>query len=102
MKVKKARFWVCTMLLLILVMGNVMTTNAASTHTHEMGSYAQVERVLWEEVLYHYYYTGENGRTYDYQTVSQYCLWYYTCYCGYRGNYFERGRIIYRDVIVPQ
>lgn len=69
-------------------------------HVHEFGSTPAVERVIWEEVTNHFIYTGQDGKKYDYQTVTQYCLWYYSCYCGYRGNYYNQGRVIHRDVPV--
>ena len=88
-----------------LILGNSVASLAAVSagqdHDHEFGSFSSVERVIWEEIADHFYYTGSNGRTYDYQTVRQWCLWYYECYCGERGNYYEGGRTIHRDVLVP-
>lgn len=93
---------VSLVLVFSLLLGNCMVSLAAGQeHVHELSSTSKVERVIWEEAADHFYYTGNGGRTYDYQTVRQWCLWYYDCYCGYRGNYYEGGRTIYRDVLVP-
>lgn len=94
---------VSLVLVLSLVLGNSVVSLAAMSagqaHVHELSSTPRVERVISEEIINHFYYTGDDGRTYDYQTVIQNCLWYYECYCGYRGNYFTEGRKINRDVL---
>lgn len=102
MKVGIKKGIVSLILVFSVVLGNsvVSLASAEQEHVHEFGSIPHVERVLGEEVVNHLYYTGNDGRTYDYQNVIQNCLWYYDCYCGYRGNYYQEGRKIYRDVLV--
>lgn len=98
---KKVMFSLILVFSLVIVnSGMSLAASAVQEHVHQLGSIPSVERVISEEIIHHFYYTGTDGRTYDYQTVIQNCLWYYSCYCGYRGNYYTEGRRIYRDVLV--
>ena len=102
-KICVMKFSLCVVLTMVMLFGATFNVLAASstTHEHSYGSTERVERVLYTVDVVPLFRYEKDGRTYEVRRVSEWCLFYKECYCGYRGCYREGGRSRDIDVLLP-
>lgn len=97
------RFVMSVTLIIVMMFGGTFSAMAATgdTHEHSYRSTEMVERVIRTESVVTLFTYEKDGRTYEVRRVTEWCLFYRECYCGFRGCYREGGRTRDIDVLLP-